>query len=341
MRFSAFLQSTVGTALRYALSLAVLAALAWQVDWAAFRQLDGLVWSLALPAALLAGVAYPLQAWRWQLLLRTQEIDPPFRWTHAVSWIGLFYNSFLPGGIAGDALRVYYLWRWRPAAKISGAASVMADRVLGLGSLLLLAVLALGFHLHGANSSQVETTGLRTLLLASAASLAVLLAGGWLATRATWWERLLSRWLSPEKTAALHAATVNFGRHRGRLAGAIALSVLVWLVDFVAVWLLARAVGLEVGLLETTVAAAVAYVAASLPISIGGHGVREGALLGTFALLGLGAGTGATATSALALLALAFWAVSVFWSLVGGAVYLCALTTGWPLSRETARISKP
>lgn len=337
MRFSAFLQSNAGTGLRYALSAAVLAALAWHVDWDNFRSLDSLDWSLALPAALLAGVAYPLQAWRWQVLLRTQDLHPPARWTHGVFWIGQFYNSFLPGGIAGDALRVCYLWRWQSNAKIPGTASVLADRVLGLGSLLLLAALALGFYLFGTHGVAANSSGLQALFLASGASLAAVLAGAWIATRATWWEHLLGRWLQPAQTAALHAATLNFSQHRRRLAFAVWLSVAVWLVDFYSVWLLARAVGLSVGLLETTVAAAAAYVAASLPISIGGHGVREGALLGTFALLG----PGASDTTALASLALAFWAVSVLWSLVGGAVYLSALLVGWPLARATARISKP
>ncbi|WP_438479534.1 lysylphosphatidylglycerol synthase transmembrane domain-containing protein [Oleiharenicola lentus] len=335
MRLTAFLSSPVGTVLRYACSLAVLGWLALKVDWRNFQQLGGLDWTLAGPAALLAGIAYPLQAWRWQLLLRAQELTPSTRWTHGIFWIGQFYNSFLPGGVAGDAVRVYYLWRWQPTAKIPGAASVMADRVLGFAALLLLAVLALGFYLSGVSSQ--SAAGLQALFLASAGSLVVLVAGVWLIIRGRWWERWLARWLSVEKIIATRTAILGFGRHPAIMTGAVALSIAVWLVDFISVWLLARSVGLDAGWLSVTVAAAAAYVAAALPISIGGHGVREGALLGTFALLGVGAAQPET----LAPLALSFWAVSVLWSLVGGAVYFAALVAGWPVSRETARISQP
>ncbi|MSU19580.1 MAG: hypothetical protein EXS34_06385, partial [Lacunisphaera sp.] len=67
MRFLFFLPTPAGTVLRYTVSLAVLGWLAGRVDWARFGGWHGLDLSLALPAALLAGLAYPLQAWRWQL----------------------------------------------------------------------------------------------------------------------------------------------------------------------------------------------------------------------------------------------------------------------------------
>jgi uncharacterized membrane protein YbhN (UPF0104 family) len=108
------------------------------------------------------------------------------------------------------------------------------------------------------------------------------------------------------------------------------LSVVVWLVDCVSLWLLGRSVGLETGLLGMTVAAAAAYVAAALPISIGGHGVREGALVAMLAALGLAT----TADGRVATLALAFWAVSAGWSLVGGLVWLGASGTETPAVRE-------
>lgn len=82
-----------------------------------------------------------------------------------------------------------------------------------------------------------------------------------------------------------------------------------------------------------TVAAAAAYVAAALPISIGGHGVREGALVAMLAVLGLANAADERAAS----LALAFWAVSVGWSLVGGLVWLAAREIGAPAGTPAPR----
>lgn len=330
VRLLSLLQTPVGTFLRYALSLALLGWLASRVDWTRFGELGGLDWSLALPAALLAGLAYPLQAWRWQVLLRAQGLTLPTRWVHGVFWVGQFYNSFLPGGIAGDAVRFGYLWRVQPDSKAKAAASLIADRLLGLGALFALAALALGLHLAMAPGGRE----LQVLLIASLAALGVLLAAGWSATQTRWWEPLSARVLGAERATALHDAAVALGARHVALVTATVLSIGVWLVDFVSLWLLARAVGLEAGVLGMTVAATAAYVAAALPVSIGGHGVRESALIAVLGLLGIGAGQ----PGLVALLAVAFWAVSIGWSVIGGAVFLLSLATGWPLPRQgTAR----
>ncbi|MBK8475547.1 MAG: flippase-like domain-containing protein [Opitutaceae bacterium] len=309
--------------MRYACSLGLLGWLAWRVDWSRFGGLRGLDWSLATPAVLLAGLAYPLQAWRWQVLLGIQDIVLPARWVHGAFWIGQFYNSFLPGGVAGDAVRLGHLWRVAPGRRAGAAASLLVDRLLGLSSLLVLATLALGAH--GVYAREGER--LRSLLGVSAVACLLIATVGWTVVRTRWWQPLSARVLGSERAAVLHDAAQAFGCHRGALVGCMALSVAAWLVDFCALWVLARAVGLAVGLPEMMVAVAAAYVAAALPISIGGHGVREGTLVAMLGMLGYGAG------SATALFAVAFWASSVGWSLVGGGVYLLSILTGWPLGR--------
>lgn len=323
MRFLLLLRSPAGTALRYACSLTILGWLVWRVDWSGLAGLHGLDWSLALPAVLLAGGAYPLQAWRWQVLLRIQGIVRPVQWVHGVFWVAQFFNSFLPGGVAGDAVRLGHLWRAEPNRRAGGIASVLADRLLGLGSLAALAVLALAGHLTLLGGG----TQLQTLLVVSAGTLGVIATVGWTVAATRWWEPLAARLLGTERAAALQDAARAFGSHRGALLGCLLLSVAAWLMDFCSLWLLARAVGLAVGLPQMMVAAAAAYVAAALPISIGGHGVREGTLVAVLGVLGCGAG------SANALFAVAFWASSVGWSLVGGGVYLLSILTGWPLPR--------
>jgi uncharacterized membrane protein YbhN (UPF0104 family) len=75
--------------------------------------------------------------------------------------------------------------------------------------------------------------------------------------------------------------------------------------------------------LETCIAVAVAYAATALPISVGGHGVREGAMLVVLGLFGLVPAAGADRDRAL-LLAVLVWAVTMLWSLVGGGVLLFA-----------------
>lgn len=331
MRFTRFLHGPAGTALRYAVSLAVLGWLAGRVEWHRFGELLAVDWRLLLPAVLLAGLAYPLQAWRWQWLLQAQGIALPARWVHGVFWIGQFYNSFLPGGVAGDAVRFAYLWKIVPERKAAGAASLLADRLLGLVSLCALAALALGAHLSQAGANAELTI----LLVASGAALALLLGFAWVFAGTAAWVPLAARVIGADRASALQAAAASLGAAPATLARCTGLSVAIWLLDFASLWLLARGIGLPCGVLEMSVAAAAAYVAASLPISIGGHGVREGTLVAVLALVGIGAGE----PGAVALLALAFWTLTVGWSVVGGGVYLVSLLTGWPVPSGPRRTS--
>jgi len=298
------------TILRYAFSLGVLVWIGWQVPWDEFGGLRGLDWSLAVPAVFLAGLAYPLQAWRWQKLLATQAIHPSTGWVHTVFWVGNFYNSFLPGGIAGDGVRLHYTWREAPDRKAAAAASIIADRLLGFAALLVLAVAALGLQL-GFAGGQAE---LQSVFVLSALALGGLLLLTVFLAQPRWWTPWAGRWLGADRTAALGCAFETIGAQRSSLVAVITLSVAVWLLDFAALWLLAESVGLSVGVLEMTVAAAAAYVVATLPISIGGHGVREGTLVVVLGWLGVGA----TQPGLVLLLAAAFWAVTTGWSLLGG-----------------------
>lgn len=303
------------TWLRYGVSLGILAWVAAQLGSAGLAGLAALDWHLAVPALALAGLAYPLQAWRWQRLLRAQEITLPAARIHALFWIGNFYNSFLPGGIAGDAVRLLATWREQPGRRAAAAASLVADRLLGLGALLVLAILALAGQLAGGAHAQLET-----LLYTAAAALAVLAAGTIIVVQTRAWQGLAVRLLGTERADALRRTADALRHDPPALLAASALSVAVWILDFAALWLLARACGLPAGPLPLGVAAAGAYLAAALPISIGGHGVREGALVVLLGWLGLGAGQPAT----VATLALSFWLVNTVWSAAGGLVALVA-----------------
>jgi glycosyltransferase 2 family protein len=167
--------------------------------------------------------------------------------------------------------------------------------------------------------------GLRWIFLVA---LAVSLGGGvaaWLLLRIApaRWPAILRQALGEpllDTLADLWARTRTTPREH---AAALALSYAIWLLDFVSVWLLARAVGLPLPFLETCIAVAVAYAATALPISVGGHGVREGAMLVVLGLFGLVPAAGPDRDRAL-LLAVLVWAVTMLWSLVGGGVLLFA-----------------
>lgn len=296
--------------LRYGVSLGLLGWVAMEMPWRELPRLAALDLRFAAAAVATAGAAYPLQAWRWQRLLSSQGVRVRPAQVHALFWVGNFYNSFLPGGIAGDGVRVAVLSRQYPDQVAGVVASVAADRLIGLAALLLLAVLALGSQLAvGGGAGELSL-----LLYASAGALVGAIGAALFAARWRSWDRPLGRWLGAGRAARLRRAGATLAADRRTLLSAAGLSVAVWLLDFAALWLLAQAVGLAAGALPLVVAAAASYVAAALPVSVGGHGIREGTLLIALGWLGVAADDPAR----LVLLALAFWCLNVGWGAAGG-----------------------
>jgi glycosyltransferase 2 family protein len=310
--------SRLGLWFRVLVTAAGLALVLRTLEWTALAELPG---RLSLPLLLLAaccmGLAYPLHAVRLGILLRQQGIALPFRELHRITWISVFFGSFTPGGVGGDVSRLLHVHGRVPLNKTGGAVAVVADRVVGLATLLFLAAAAANLHVRSAADSAPELVALAPLFAFSFVALGL----GW---------TILARRRFSGRFAALSAAARLTLRPVAPLLAALGVSLAIWTADFVAGWLLARALGWPVGLVEISVALAVAYTIASLPLSIGGHGVREGALVVVLGWFGLSAGAPQ--------LAVAFLALMLLLSLAGGGVYLLGADGG---ASSTARKSTP
>jgi uncharacterized protein (TIRG00374 family) len=84
-----------------------------------------------------------ITSYRWQVLLKAQNIDIPLRFLIGSVFVGQFFNSFLPTTIGGDAMRAYDTAE-RSKQSTKSVVSVFADRLIGVFALALLAVFALG-----------------------------------------------------------------------------------------------------------------------------------------------------------------------------------------------------
>src|SRR5437867_5798447 len=54
---------------------------------------------------------------RWQILLRIQGIRISWLRAGAIVIIGLFFNQFLPGGVGGDAMSMFFTFNQEPITK--------------------------------------------------------------------------------------------------------------------------------------------------------------------------------------------------------------------------------
>jgi glycosyltransferase 2 family protein len=219
-------------------------------------------------------------SWRWFRLLKAAGSTWSFGRSLAVYGAGLFLGLFIPTGVGGDVYRVARV-RVSGAGLARGAATILLERAIGLLALLLLGI---GFvAAHPATRPWAIPYGLGAL--AGLGGLAAL----WLPGGPEWVARLLDRFPGRGMGDRLRKAfpADAMARLHSAIPGTVLLSLAnhSWLL-LVNV-LLVRALGLP--LTWTTVCAAVPLVllAAQIPITPGGAGIREAAYVYFFHLVGL------------------------------------------------------
>ena len=118
----------------------------WRAAW---RLGPPQLWqSLAVvqPGALLVsffimGATIFLGAFRWLVALRVQGLLLPWGRALRISLVAHFFNSFLLGSTGGDLIKAYYAARETAHRKTEAVVTVFVDRVIGLWTMLLFAVM--------------------------------------------------------------------------------------------------------------------------------------------------------------------------------------------------------
>ncbi|MFL6798036.1 MAG: YbhN family protein [Xanthobacteraceae bacterium] len=264
-----------------AAKLIVTAACFWYVG----RQIDFSRALSAIPsvdlrwlaiATVIAVVQIPIAAIRWrQILFALKALSGHMTaWTlTTITGIGVFFGQVLPSG-ASEGVRAWLLVHvdasWRDALT-----SVVIDRVTGL--MLLMVV---GFAALVLPSALTALGGYRTwVLLAYAAvligSIAGLLSLPWLTPLLRRWR--YTRWLA-NMLDALYV--VVLGPQGPAILG---LAFTIHLLTMAIVWALARGQGITLPLADVLVLFSVMVGIVVLPISMGGWGLRELAVISLLA----------------------------------------------------------
>jgi len=134
--------------LKLAVTAAVIAFIVRKLGWdnivASVRQAD-MHWLLG--GLILFWLSCLLGAFQWQLLLRNRNITMRFGQAFQLYFIGMFFNNFILGTAAGDAVRVAYIKLDGGKGKAALAATFL-DRVAGLWTILGFAVAGSIILLH-------------------------------------------------------------------------------------------------------------------------------------------------------------------------------------------------
>jgi len=234
---------------------------------------------------------------RWWLLFRHLHAGIAFRQVWPSYYLGVFFNNLLPSLFGGDLARTARLY----AAGLGGSAlisSAFIDRLLGLAAVISLGAVALLFAPTGFESHfALGTFGLGLLALLPFVVIVIL-------PRWTKWldAGFGSRW------PRVHTVLSCFPRYHsapGLVLGAFGLSVLNQLLVVLVFLMLAPGVGIQLPVFQFTVILMLVFLVSSLPISLGGLGAREGAMMALLLPLGV---------EASAVLALSVSYLLVLWS---------------------------
>ena len=269
--------------IKFAIRLAVSVALIWwilsQVDRQSFvAQLEKI--SLAaffVPVILILLFAF-IQAVRWKLVQGAISQSLSFTRTASILFLSLFFNQTLPSTIGGDAIRVTYGCRAGLTlnAVVKG---VLVDRLSALLALVLMSAFSLPF-LFSTIGSQVFTFLVATMVAGGLLGALALLA---LQALPPGPRRLpglhqaagLSAALWTVLTKPWHAATVMFISLFIHSGLALIIFYLAWLLE----------IGVDPVICLTLYPPI--FLVSMVPISIAGWGVREGAMVAVFTLVGM------------------------------------------------------
>jgi uncharacterized membrane protein YbhN (UPF0104 family) len=257
-------------AIKALVSIGLIAVLATRLDYARalsyWHALDG-NWILAvlgilfLQMSLLAGL-------RLKLMLASVDARRPLRTTAQIALCGFFFEQVTIGFVGGDAIRLWLLRRTRmPFGRAIQA--LLLDRVCGLASLVLLSLLGI--------------QALLPLVEQSMRNVIVMMLGGFIAAGLLGVAvvLVLTKVLPPTKLP-VHWQRFGLSEHpvsMATMAIVFILAVATQVLNVLELWMLGQSLGQPTTLQQWFIVAPTVLLVSMLPISIGGWGVREGAMV--------------------------------------------------------------
>ncbi len=227
--------------------------------------------------------------------------------------MGAFFNRFLPGMVGGDAVRTYYLYKDTDRGSLS-LATVFADRYMGFLAMITLGLTAIPFGINKIRGTGVEwaVPVIAMIFIAVSFFIFVLKIGKRFSTI-----RRFHKYFSKLK----HSPVI--------LLKAFTLSIIIQVFGIISVYILSVGIGADASLVEYFLFIPIINTLTTLPISISGLGIREGAFV---MLLGLTGISPQVATS----ISLAWFLAYTVGSLPGIIVYI-----KWRVKNEAEDPSVP
>jgi uncharacterized protein (TIRG00374 family) len=254
-----------------------------------------------------------ISAYRWQILARAQGDEVPLLYLGKSYLVGTFFNNFLPTRFGGDVVRIWDGSKYSQSL-LKSSAIVVVERTTGLVVLFLFALLASLFRLDMARRVPVIWVSLLVGLGG------LLLAAFFLSPPAG---RLISRFPSRGFLARMKSKVLGFRevilsyRHRWTpFLQALGWALLLQINVILYYYLIGLAFGLRVAFLDYFIFIPIVLLVQTIPVTIGGLGLRESAYITVFRYYGVAART------AVSFSLVGDLAIGLLVGLIGGIIYV-------------------
>lgn len=224
-----------------------------------------------------------LAAYRWHILLKVKGIIIPFTQIFSITYIGNFFGVFLPSSLSIDIIRAIYIKR-ALSETVNSISSVIVDRVLGLFSLVLLGIFSLVVLFF-----KIQKPFLVVFTIISGFFLIFMFYGLQRNEMASFIKNricFLREHKFGKKMVEFYASFLDYKKYPVTLIYSFILSLIVHFVRILYFYTASRAFGGKVGIFYFFILIPVVMILIQLPISIGGVGIREGALVFLLGILG-------------------------------------------------------
>jgi uncharacterized protein (TIRG00374 family) len=268
-------------------------------------------------SVLFFGLALWLGVVRWRLVLAAQGLDLSLTRATRISLVAQFFNSFLLGSTGGDLIKAYYAARETHHKKTEAVTTVFVDRLLGLWAMLLFAGVMMLPNLqmlkqHG------ELAGSALVILAMLGVLSVVLSlafWGGVTKRLPRARHYLRQLPKGEVLERSLDSCRQFGKEKGFLVKAVTLSLVSNIAIVLQISVLGGGLDLGISFMALLMIVPIITCISALPITPNGLGVREGLFVVMLGVILI------PKPAALSVSLLAS-AEGLFWSLIGGLVYM-------------------
>ncbi len=232
-------------------------------------------WSFLILAVIFQLLSNITAALRWNIIMSALDFKENVFFYIKSYFKGTFFNQALPSSIGGDAVRILELGELG-YKKTEAFYGIFIDRIIGLLGLLLLNLAA-----NLMNSNLLPSWLFNLINIISILSILGLF--GLALIRKI---NFLENYAVLKNFYELSKRFRSVYRTKSKIILQLALSVIIHLFSVMSVYVISKAIGMDYSFGVFLVIVPPVFLFMLIPVSLAGWGVREGAMIGFFMLIG-------------------------------------------------------